>query len=128
LAVWSLAACSDRQQEARNQPSDAAKVIGVPPTPPQPDPATVQPVAPGVTELAKEVEISAMPLPGQADDPETVALLNSERSEAIDVLKDPELAKLANSDQALEAWRRKTLRKMQVAQLQRDRAQVQARK
>jgi hypothetical protein len=85
-------------------------------------------VAPNANELAKPVEAVAMPLPGQADDPETVALLNSERSEAIDVLKDPELAKLANSDAALEAWRKKALRQAQVNQLQRSRGQQGAAK
>ena len=71
------------------------------------------------------VEITAMPLPGQADGPETLAALNSQRSEAIDVLKDPELAKIANSDAALEEWRQKRLRQAQVNQLQRSR-QTQA--
>jgi hypothetical protein len=121
LLLSALAACGDRHPGA--QPSEATKVLGVPPAPPQPDPPGVQPVAPNANELAKPVEVVAMPLPGQADDPETVALLNSERSEAIDVLKDPELAKLANSDTALEAWRRKALRRAQLNQLQRSRGQ-----
>ena len=122
-AAIALAACGERPVEP--QPSEAAKVVGVPPARPTADPATVKPVAPGVTELEKAVEIAAMPLPGQADGPETLAALNSQRSEAIDVLKDPELAKIANSDAALEEWRQKRLRQAQVNQLQRSR-QTQA--
>jgi hypothetical protein len=125
LAWIALASCSDRHVDSQPQPSEAAKVVGVPSAPPQPDPPTVKPVAPGATELEKPVEIAAMPLPGQADDPETVAALNSQRSEAIDVLKDPELAKIANSDAALEKWRQKKLREAQARQLQRSR-QIQA--
>jgi hypothetical protein len=113
-------ACSDRQPAPRTQASDSAKVIGVPPAPPQPEPPTVQPVAAGTTEIAKPVEVAAMPLPGQADDIETLAVLDSQKSEAIDVLKDPELAKIANSDRALEAWRQKKLREAQRAQLKRE--------
>jgi hypothetical protein len=124
LAWIALASCSDRHVDSQPQPSEAAKVVGVPSAPPQPDPPTVKPVAPGAIELEKPVEIAAMPLPGQADDPETVAALNSQRSEAIDVLKDPELAKIANSDAALEKWRQKKLREAQVQQLQRSRQQV----
>src|SRR6478609_9163017 len=95
-AVMTLPACGERPPHA--QPSEAAKLVGVPPAPATSEPPTVKPVAPGANELAKPVETAAMPLPGQADDIETVALLNSQRSEAIDVLKDPELAKIANSD------------------------------
>jgi hypothetical protein len=124
LASIALAACSERHAESQPQPSEAAKVVGVPPAPPQPDPPTVKPVAPGTTEIENPVEIAAMPLPGQADDPETVAALNSQRSEVIDVLKDPELAKIANSDAALEKWRQKKLREAQVRQLQRSRQQA----
>jgi hypothetical protein len=120
VAMLALSACGERHVEASAQPSEAAKLVGTPPAPPQPDPPTVQPVAPGASELAKPVEIAAMPLPGQADDPETVAALNSERSEAIDVLKDPDLAKIANDDKALDAWRRKKLREAQVSQYNRD--------
>jgi hypothetical protein len=120
VAVLSLAACGERHVEASAPPSEAAKVVGTPPAPPQPDPPTVQPVAPGTTEIAKPVEIAAMPLPGQADDPETLAVLNSERSEAIDVLKDPELAKIANDDKALEVWQKKKLREAQAAQYGRE--------
>jgi hypothetical protein len=122
-AAIALAACGERPVES--QASEAAKVVGVPPAPPTPDPPTVKPVATGANELEKPVEIAAMPLPGQADDPETVAALNSQRSEAIDVLKDLELAKIANSDAALEEWRQKRLRQAQVSQLQRSR-QTQA--
>ena len=118
-ALLALPACGERHPEA--QPTEAAKVVGVPPAPPSPDPPTVKPVAPGVNEVAKPVEIAAMPLPGQADDIETIAVLNSQRSEAIDVLKDPELARIANSDSALEAWRQRALRQAQVNQLQRTR-------
>jgi hypothetical protein len=113
-----LGACNERHAAAP-PPSESAKVIGVAPAPPVPEPATVKPVAPDASEIAKPVEIGAMPLPGQADDPETVAILNSQRSEAIDVLKDPDLAKIANSDAALEAWRKKKLREMQVKELRR---------
>lgn len=123
LASIAVAACSERHVES--QPSEAAKGVGVPPAPPQSDPPTVKPVAQGAIEIEKLVEIAVMPLPGQADDPETVALLNSQRSEAIDVLTDPELAKIANSDAALEKWRQKKLRQAQVYQLQRSR-QTQA--
>jgi hypothetical protein len=118
FTALALFACGERPPQS--QPSEAAKVVGVPPAPPRPDPPTVKP-APGTTEIAKEVEIAAMPLPGQADDPETLALLNSQRSEAIDVLKDPELAKIANSDAALEKWREKKLRQAQLDQWQRSR-------
>lgn len=117
VAVMALSACGERHPEA--QPSEAAKVVGVPPAPPSPDPPTVKPVAPDANEVAKPVEIAAMPLPGQADDIETVALLNSQRSEAIDVLKDPALARIANSDPELEAWRQRALRQAQIKQLQR---------
>jgi hypothetical protein len=119
LAALSPAACGERPPESR--PREAAKVVGVPPSPPAPEPPTVKPVAPGANEIEKPVEIAAMPLPGQADDPETVAALNSQRSEAIDVLKDPELAKIANSDAALEKWRQAKLRDAQRNQLQRSR-------
>ena len=119
LAALALAGCGERPVES--QPSAAAKVVGVPPAPPRPEPPTVKAVAPGTTEMEKVVEIAAMPLPGQADDPETLAVLNSQRSEAIDVLKDPELAKIANSDAALEKWRQQNLRQAQVNQLQRSR-------
>jgi hypothetical protein len=47
----------------------------------QPAPPAVQPVAPGTTEIAKPVEVAAMPLPGQADDVETLAILDSQKSE-----------------------------------------------
>jgi hypothetical protein len=124
LAALALAGCGQRSPESH--PSAAAQVVDVPPAPPRPDPPTVKPVAPGANEMAKDVEIAAMPLPGQADDPETLAVLNSQRSEAIDVLKDPELAKIANSDAALERWRQKRLRQEQVNQLRRSR-QAQAR-
>lgn len=120
LAALALVACGERPVES--QPSAAAKVVGVPPAPPIPDPPTVKPVAPGTSEMEKEVEIAAMPLPGQADDPETLAVLNSQRSEAIAVLKDPELAKIANSDAALEKWRQDNLRQAQVRQLRRSQA------
>jgi hypothetical protein len=120
LALLLFPACGDRQAAPQAQASESAKVIGVPPASPQPEPPTVRPVAPGTTEIAKPVEIAAMPLPGQADDIETVAVLDSQKSEAIDVLKDPELAKIANSDAALEAWRQKRLRQAQRAQLKRE--------
>jgi hypothetical protein len=113
-------ACGDRQTQARAQPSEAAKVIGVPPAQPLPEPPGVQPVAPGANEMAKPVEVAAMPLPGQADDIENIAILDSQKSEAIDVLKDLELAKLANSDRVLEVWRQKKLRQAQRTQLQRE--------
>jgi hypothetical protein len=98
-------------------PSPAAQVLGVAPAPPSGDPLTVRPVAGNASELDKRLEIAAMPLPGQADDPETVAHLNSERAEAIDVLKDPELARFANSDAALERWRQKKLKQVESAPL-----------
>lgn len=123
-AALALVACGERPSEA--QPSEAAKVVGVPPAPSSPDPPTVKPVAPGVNEVEKSVEIAAMPLPGQADDIETLATLNSQRSEAIEVLKDPELAKIANSDAAVEAWRKRALRQAQINQLQRSRQPAQA--
>jgi len=121
--MMTLPACGERSPQA--QPSEAAKVVGVPPAPASSEPPTVKPVAPDTNELAKPVETAAMPLPGQADDIETIALLNSQRSEAIDVLKDPELAKIANSDAALEAWRKSALRQAQVNQLQRTRRSAQ---
>jgi hypothetical protein len=120
--AWSIGV--ERPPEA--QPSEAAKVVGVPPAPPSPEPPGVKPVAPGANEVSKPVEVAAMPLPGQADDIETIAALNSERSEAIDVLKDPELAKIANSDAALEAWRKRALRQAQVNQQQRSRQSATA--
>jgi hypothetical protein len=120
LGLLLFPACSDRQPAPRAQASDSAKVIGVPPAPPQPEPPTVQPVAPGTTEIAKPLEVAAMPLPGQADDIETLAILDSQKSEAIDVLKDPELARIANSDKALEVWRQKKLKQAQRAQLKRE--------
>ncbi|MGZ5102199.1 MAG: hypothetical protein ACXWBU_15680 [Usitatibacter sp.] len=119
-----LAACGERPPSAA-QPSEAAKLVGVAPAPPSPEPPTVKPVASDANELAKPVEIAAMPLPGQADDIETIAALNSQRSEAIAVLKDPELAKIANSDAALEVWRKRALRQAQVNQLQRSRQPAQ---
>jgi hypothetical protein len=36
------------------------------------------------------------------------------------VLKDPELARIANSDKALEVWRQKKLKQAQRAQLKRE--------
>ena len=119
-----LAACGERPPSAP-QPSEAAKVVGVPPAPPSPEPPTVKPVAPDANEIAKQVEIAAMPLPGQADDIETIAALNSQRSEAITMLKDPELARIANSDAAVEAWRKRALREAQISQLQRSRQSAQ---
>ena len=122
LAALALAACGERPVESH--PGEAAKLVGVAPAPPSTDPPTVRPVAPGTTEMEKEVELAAMPLPGQSDDPETLAALNSQRSEAIDVLKDPELAKIANSDEGLEKWRQDKLRQAQVSQLRRSQAEA----
>jgi hypothetical protein len=127
LALAALLAAACGRHESPPQPSVAAKVIGVPPAPPSGDTPFTQPVASGVNEMAKPVEVATMPLTGQSNDHETLAILNSERSEAIDVLKDPELARIANSDQALEIWRQKKLLEMQVAEQQR-RKQKQAQK
>jgi hypothetical protein len=110
-ALIALAGCERAQQE------QVKSLVREPPAPPTGAPPTFQPR----TELAKEVEVAAMPLPGQNNDHETLALLNSARAEALDVLKDPELARLANSDAALEAWRQRKLKELQGSPLRRQR-------
>jgi hypothetical protein len=77
-------------------PDPSAQVIGKEPAPPTGDPPGTTPVMP-VSEVSKAVEVAAMPLPGQPNDHSNVAPLPSQRAETVEVLKNPEAAKRANS-------------------------------
>jgi hypothetical protein len=98
IFLAAVTACSDRHTEPSASVSPAAQVVGVAPAPASGDTPFTTPVAPGTTEVAKPVEVGAMPLPGQPNDHSNIALLPSQKAETAVVLKDPDLAKAANAD------------------------------
>ncbi|MBC8023735.1 MAG: hypothetical protein H7Y14_11480 [Burkholderiales bacterium] len=104
LLAAGLAAC-DKNAGVRERtaaaPDPSAQVIGKLPAEPSGDPPGTTAVA-TPTEVSKPVEQNSMPLPGQANDHSNSAALPSQKAETVEVLKEPELAKKANSGPPLD--------------------------
>ena len=99
-----LSACNPRHAEvgpsAAADPS--AMVIGVKPADPTGDPPGTTPVDPGTTDVSKNVEQKAMPLPGQPNDHSNEAQQPSQKSQTSDINANaptPESANSGNSAQ-----------------------------